>query len=55
MNYVLPYEDNKRDKLTGIFHVASRDLTTPHELISHYIGLARHLSRFLLLRKDRSR
>ena len=32
------------DKLTGIFHVASRDLTTPHELISHYISLARHLS-----------
>ena len=25
-------------KLTGVYHVASRDLTTPHELISYYIS-----------------
>ncbi len=26
------------EKLTGVYHVASRDLTTPHELISYYIS-----------------
>lgn len=30
-------------KLGGTFHVASCDLTTPHELISYYISQSRHI------------
>lgn len=29
--------------LSGVYHVASRDLTTPHELISYYISRAKNI------------
>lgn len=32
------------NKLSGVYHVASRDLTTPHELISYYISKAKNIN-----------
>ncbi len=33
-----------KDKLVGVYHVASRDLTTPHELFSYYISRVRNIT-----------